>query len=127
MTKYPHEGPDRRKYVRVDIYTVTRYLCPYRHEEAGVQARISDISEGGALLITFSEGIPLELEVKMDFWLPGLEKGKPVSVMGKVRHTEFLGKDLYRTGIEFLSVTKQSKQILRDFIVMAETAKIKKH
>ena len=86
MTKESSEFTDRRKFVRVDIYAITRYFCPLRDMEVGVQTRISDISEGGALIMSFEEGIPLEASVKMSFVMPG-EGDRLVSIEGIVRHS----------------------------------------
>lgn len=91
---------ERRKFVRADIYAVTRYLCPLHNEEVGVQTRISDISEGGALLATFMEGVPVGTPVQMSFIMPGDEK-KLITVEGKIRYTQFFEKDLFRSGVEF--------------------------
>ena len=106
MTHKQHDFVDQRRFVRVDAYTVTRYFCPFRDMEVGVQARISDLSAAGALLITFSEGAPLGAEITMSFVLPG-KKGQLVSVRGVVQHTGPFGKDLFRSGVEFSGMKKK--------------------
>jgi c-di-GMP-binding flagellar brake protein YcgR len=106
---------ERRKFVRVDIYAVTRYLCPLRDREVGVQTRISDISEGGALLVTFMEGVPVDAPVKMSFVMPGEEKTL-IAVEGKVRHTGSLEKDLYRSGVEFSRIRKKDLLAIRKYV-----------
>lgn len=116
MTNEFSEFKDRRKFVRVSIYAITRYFCPLRDMEVGVQARISDISEGGALLETFSEGIPPEAVVQMSFLMPG-ENGQLVAVEGKVRHTGFFEKEFYRSGIEFLKIKKKDREAIREYVL----------
>ena len=106
---------ERRKFIRVKIYAVTRYFCPLRRTEVGVQTRISDISEGGALMETFMEGIPVEAPVKMSFVMPGTED-RLVTIEGRIRHTGFLEKDLYRSGIEFLKLKKKDQESIRDYV-----------
>ncbi|HOW58697.1 MAG TPA: PilZ domain-containing protein [Candidatus Omnitrophota bacterium] len=118
MTKSPLTSlgaHERRKYVRVRIYAVTRYFCQARNAVVGVQTQISDISEGGAMLLTFMEGIPMNTIVKMDFVMPG-KKDLLISIEGQVRHTGFLEKDLYRSGVEFLKIKETDRLAIRDFV-----------
>ena len=109
------EFKDRRRYVRVSIYAITRYFCPLRDMEVGVQSRISDISEGGALLVSFTEGLPPEASVKMSFVMPG-DESQFVSVEGIVRHTGIFEKDLYRSGVEFLKLKKKDLQAIHGYV-----------
>ena len=115
MTNEFSEFKDRRKFVRVSIYAITRYFCPLRDMEVGIQTRISDISEGGALLVSFAEGIPVEASVKMSFVMPGKED-QLVVVEGKVKHTGILEKDLYRSGVEFLKMKKKDLQAIHKYV-----------
>ena len=121
MTKESSDFKDRRKFVRVGIYAITRYFCPLRDAEVGVQTRISDISEGGALLVTFMDGIPVEAPVKMSFVMPGDEK-LFVSVEGVVRHTGPLDKELFRSGVEFFKMHARDREAIRK-IVSSKTKK----
>ena len=111
----PTPFKDRRKFVRVNIYAITRYFCPLRDMEVGVQTRISDISEGGALLVTFMEGVPVEAAVKMSFVMPG-DQGLFISVEGVARHSGPLDKDLFRSGIEFLKIKEKDLLAIRDYV-----------
>lgn len=106
---------ERRKFIRVSIYAITRYFCPLRDMEVGVQTRISDLSEGGALLVTFMEGVPVGVPVRMSFIMPGKEN-QLVSVEGVARHTGALEKDLYRSGIEFLKLKKKDQKTIRAYV-----------
>ena len=106
---------DRRRFARVNIYAITRYFCPFRDMEVGVQTRISDISEGGALLVTFMEGVPVEAPVKMSFVMPG-EPGLLISVEGVTRHTGPLDKDLFRSGVEFLKIKTSDLLAIREYV-----------
>ena len=115
MIKEFNKFKDRRKFVRVSIYAITRYFCPLRDMEVGVQTRISDISEGGALLVSFTEGIPAEVSVKMSFVMPGNES-QLVTVEGKVKHTGIFEKDLYRSGVEFFKIKKNDLQTIREYV-----------
>ena len=110
-----HSIPERRKYVRVHIYAVTRYFCPERNAEVGIQTQISDISEGGVKLLTFMEGIPIGTEVHINFILPGKDSAL-VSIEGQVRHTGPLEKDLFRSGVQYLKVKEKDRLAIRKFI-----------
>ena len=109
------EKKERRRFIRVSIYAITRYFCPLRDMEVGVQSRISDISEGGARLVTFMEGLPVDAPVRMSFIMPG-GRNILVSVEGVTRHTGFLEKDLYRSGVEFVKVKKKELLVIREYV-----------
>ena len=113
---------ERRKFVRASIYAITRYFCPLRDKEVGVQARISDISEGGARILSFEEGLPPEASVKMSFVMPG-EESQLVTVEGSVKHTKMLQKDLYQSGIEFFKLKKKDLQAIRRYVASPLTRK----
>lgn len=115
MTKEFGEIKERRRFVRVSIYAITRYFCPLRDMEVGVQTRISDISEGGALLVSFSEGIPPGASVKMSFVMPD-DESQFVTVEGVVRHTGIFEKELYRSGVEFFKLKKKDLQAIHKYV-----------
>lgn len=115
MTKGLGELKDRRKFIRVSIYAITRYFCLLRGREVEVQTRISDISEGGAQIVNFMEGIPTGTPVKMSFVTPG-DQGLLVSVEGIARHTGALDQDLFRTGIEFRNIKEKDLLTIRRYI-----------
>ena len=108
-------GAERRRHARVDIFAVTRYYCALRKQEVGVQTRIADLSEGGALMLTFEEGVPLGMHVLLSFHIPGPESAL-VSVEGMIRHTNLLERDLYRSGLEFLNVKESDLKVIRKYI-----------
>jgi len=81
----------------------------------GVQTRISDISEGGALMVTFMEGVPVEAPVKMNFVMPGTEN-LLVAVEGVIRHTGPIDKDLFRSGVEFSKLKKKDLLAIREYV-----------
>ena len=115
MTKEFSEFKDRRRFVRVSIYAITRYYCPLRDREIGIQSQISNISEGGALLMNATEGIPLETSVQMSFLMPG-DENQLVTVEGKVKHTGVFEKDLYRAGVEFFKLKKKDLQAIHGYV-----------
>ena len=114
-SKLPVPEVDRRRHARVDIFAVTRYYCALRKQEVGVQTRIADLSEGGALLLTFEEGVPLGMHVLLSFHIPDPESVL-VSVEGMIRHTNLLERDLYRSGLEFLNVKENDLRTIRKYI-----------
>lgn len=107
---------DRRKFVRVNIYAVSRYFCPSCDQEVGIQTLISDISEGGAFLVTFDEGIPVGTQITMNFLLPNTDA--LVSISGKIRHTGILKTDHYRSGLEFEKLKKKDRQAIRQYVAV---------
>ena len=110
---------ERRKFVRADLYAVTRYFCPLRDKEVGVHTRISNISEGGALLVTFAEGVPVGPSIEMSFLLPGDNQGL-ITVKGEVRHTHIFEKGLCRSGVEFSKIKEKDLLAIRKYVASAE-------
>lgn len=43
---------DRRRFTRANFHAITRYTCPSGDSLVEIQMRISDISEGGVLMVT---------------------------------------------------------------------------
>ena len=115
MTKEFNGFKNRRKFVRVNIYAITRYFCPLRDMEVGVQTRISDISEGGALLMSFAEGLPPEAPVQVSFVMPG-EESQFVTVEGMVRHAGPFENELFRSGVEFLKLKKKDLEAIHRYV-----------
>ena len=117
MSKQLHEtqNQERRRFVRADIYAVTRYFCSVRDKEIDVQTRISDISEGGVKLITFEEGIPIDTIITLNFRLPDT-KERLIAVKGAVKYTGYLEKDLFRSGVEFCKLGKKDLQAIRGYV-----------
>jgi c-di-GMP-binding flagellar brake protein YcgR len=115
MNDKQNDFSDRRRFVRAGLYTITRYFCPFRDMEVGVQARISDLSESGLLLVTFLEGAPLGAEISMSFILPG-ERDRFTSVKGIVRYTEPSDKEFFRSGVEFTEISKRDLRALRAYV-----------
>ena len=109
------QGPNRRKCARADIYAITRYVCPVNDNTMEIQTRISDISEGGVLMLTYMEKLLPETLVKMNFVIPGPNGGFMV-VEGKVKHTKALEKDSYQSGIEFLGVDGKNLIAIREYV-----------
>lgn len=112
---------ERRKFLRADIYAVTHYLCPIRKHEVKIQARLSNISEGGAMILTFEEGIPVGTEISISFVLPG-DKEELLTVKAKVRHTGLLeesispSQSLFRSGVEFIMLNPRQERMIRDYV-----------
>lgn len=112
---------ERRKFVRADIYAVTRYFSIDQGEETNIQTRLSDISEGGARLLIFEEGIPIETEVLISFILPA-GKDELITVKGKVRHSGIMEKnfyasqDLFRVGVEFTDLSQKGRRAIQKYV-----------
>ena len=107
--------------MRVDVYAVTRFFSPFRTTEVGVQTRISDISEGGAKLVTFEEGIPVETEIFVSFILPG-GKEEQTTFKAVVRYTIlaernlYSSQNLYQSGVEFTELKGKSKRAIQEYV-----------
>lgn len=106
---------ERRKFIRINIYAVTRFFSLTEESEVGVQARVYDLSEGGAMLLTFSQGIPVDTPISLSFVLP-TKKGDFIEMLGIVRHTEAKGEDIYRSGVEFLKPKGRDRQVIKKFV-----------
>jgi c-di-GMP-binding flagellar brake protein YcgR len=104
---------NRRKFVRANIHATAHYVHSLHGGSVEIQTRISDISEGGALLVTFADNLPPGTLLKMNFVIPGSHF---VSVGGKVKYTRSLEKDVCQSGIEFLRLEKHIQLAIRDYV-----------
>ncbi|MFH1800081.1 MAG: PilZ domain-containing protein [Candidatus Omnitrophota bacterium] len=115
MTEKFSEFMDRRKSARVNIPALVAFFLPFDNSPAIIQTRISNISEGGALMVTFMKELPVDTLIEMSFMMPG-EKGRLTTVKGRIRHTRFLEKDLYESGVEFLNLEKKDQLVIRECV-----------
>ena len=106
---------NRRRYARANIFARAHYTCPTRNIIVELQAQISDISEGGVSVVTSPNQLPPNTVITMNFVIPG-SNGGLVTVGGKVRDTTIIGKDSYRSGIEFLGMDKKHLLGIREYV-----------
>jgi len=108
--------PERRQHRRVHVYIVTRFYKSCSKDCSATQTRIADLSEGGARLMTFDEGLPVGSDIVIDFDLPDASSQDSISVLACVRHSAHHEKDLFRSGVEFLDLKPFDRERLRGFI-----------
>ena len=113
MTKESDDFVDRRKFARVNIHAIVQYSFPLDGNIAIVQARISDISEGGVLMVTPMEELRVDALIKMSFVMPA---GRLATVEGKVHHTRILEDNLYQSGVEFLHLEEKDRLAIRKHV-----------
>ena len=111
---------ERREFARTNFKASPIIYSPLREKEIGVQTRISDISEGGARLVTLPGGMPAGTPVRMSFVSPG-DSDQFISAEGVVRHTGILEKDLCRLGVEFLTIKEKDRCVIREHIALKKT------
>jgi PilZ domain len=118
MTEKFGDSTDRRKSARVNIQANVAFFLD--NSPGIIQTRISNISEGGALMVTFMRALPVDISIEMSFVLPdkkeedGRDRQRLITVKGKIRHTRFLEKNFYESGVEFLNLEKKDRLVIRE-------------
>lgn len=118
----PQKGARRaeRRNIRMEIQATVRYFCPPGKNETSVTAWVSNISEGGALLVTARDGIPVGAEIRATFPLRGHGSESPVTVAGHIRHSRYLQDGKYGSGAEFSDISEEVRKKIRDFMVIEQ-------
>lgn len=115
MTEEFHELMYNRKFARVNIHALVQFLLPLESSPATLHTRISDISEGGVLLVTSTKALNIDTLIDLSFVMPGAG-GQLAVIRGKVRHTRNLEKDLYESGVEFLDLKEKDRLVIRAYV-----------
>ena len=90
----------------------------YTDDSRTIQARISNISEGGALIVSFKR-LPLDISIEMSFMMSdkkeedGRDRQRLIAVKGRTRHSRVLEKSLYESGIEFDPLEEKDRLLIR--------------
>lgn len=120
MTEKFSESTDRRKSARVNIQA---HVAFFLDNSPGImQTRISDISEGGASMVTFMKELPVGASIEMSFMMPvkqeedGRNRQRLITVKGRIRYTRFLEKDHYESGVAFLNLEKKDQLVIRECV-----------
>ncbi|MFH1799515.1 MAG: PilZ domain-containing protein [Candidatus Omnitrophota bacterium] len=120
MTEKSSESMDRRKSARVNIQANVAFFLD--NSPGIIQTRISNISEGGALMVTFMKELPVDTSIEMSFMMSdkkeedGRDRRRLITVKGKIRYTRSLEKDLYESGVEFLNLEKKDQLVIRECV-----------
>ena len=120
MTEKSSESMDRRKSARVNIQAHVAFFLD--NSPGIIQTRISDISEGGASMVTFMKELPVDASIEMSFMMPvkreedGRDRPQLTTVKGRIRYTRFLKKNFYESGVEFLNLEKKDHLVIREYV-----------
>ncbi len=112
-------GKERRRSVRIGTAFTIRYNVA-KKRPVNLNAQMKNLSSGGMCIITnekLQEGMVLSLE----FDIPGVKKaigaeGKVVWGDGKFDERDNAGKRIFQTGIQFLTIADDDKEMLANYI-----------
>ncbi|MFA5101430.1 MAG: PilZ domain-containing protein [Candidatus Omnitrophota bacterium] len=109
---------NRRRFPRIEPDNCLEYTCSF--SEGGKQIKITvdilDISEGGMLLITGDNKIPMDAEIVVEFQFPGKSEKNQIKAEVVRTYRREHGKWWY-SGVEFADRAQPSIKALFDFIV----------
>lgn len=126
-----YRGDDRRKFrrIRVNLNVIYHrsgaFEVSVRNLDRENLAVMLDISEGGIAIITDLQ-IPVNTVIMVKFLFNS--NGKVVSldfygrieVLGQVRYSSFVKKDVYRIGIAFIKLDETNRNKIHKFITICE-------
>jgi c-di-GMP-binding flagellar brake protein YcgR len=122
MTEKSSDSIDRRKSARVNIQVQVAFFFPSSNTPGVIQARISNVSEGGALIVIFMRELLADSLIEMSFMMPdkneedGRDRQRLVVVKGRIRYTKPLGKNLFESGVEFQHLEEKDRVLIRKCI-----------
>ena len=105
---------DRRRHPRLNLHCVAKFETKDTKEKLSCLTNLMNLSEGGALVVTFNQKIPSNTKVELEFPLPGI-KGT-VKAEGTVRNTVAKGKKFFESCIQFSDLSKENQNILKEFV-----------
>ena len=107
-----NKGADKRKYTRVN----SRFIVSYRlsdQQEIREVSQTKDISAGGLALTTdiqFNPDTKLALKIRIP------TEPNPIDIIGRVIDSTQLGKGVYNTRIEFVSIDDKYRNSITNII-----------
>jgi hypothetical protein len=105
---------DRRKYPRLSLNCVAKFTATDTKEKISCLTNLMNLSEGGALVVTFDQKIPANSKVELEFPLPNSKK--TIRAEGTVRNTVSRGKRFFESCIQFSNVSREDQSVLNDFV-----------
>ena len=122
MTEEHNKFMNRRTFARANIHVLARYVCPADVNPFEDETRISDFSEGGALIVTLGKELPGEALIKMEFIMPG---NGILNLLGKIKYSDPLEATSYRSGVEFLELKEKDRLAIRQYVASHTQGKTK--
>lgn len=101
---------NRRTSARANIHVIAHFTDPFIEDAVEEAARISDISEKGALIVTLGKKFFPGAMIKMNFVIPG---DGIADVLGKIKYCKMIEEGSYQSGIEFVNLEEKNKLALR--------------
>ncbi len=105
---------NRRQSVRLNISCLAKYSVAGLAKKVPALTNLINVSEGGALVVTFDLQLVPKTRIELQFQMPNI--GKAIAVQGEVVQSHQKRKDVYQTGVRFLNLKEEDRQVIRDFI-----------
>ena len=105
---------NRRQSVRLNISCLAKYSVEGVAKRVSTLTNLINVSEGGALVVTFDVQLVPKTKVELQFQMPNL--AKPIVVQGEVVQSHPKKKSVYQAGVRFLNLKEEDRQALRNFI-----------
>ena len=105
---------NRRQYGRLNISCLSKYDTEVAGKKENALTNLINISEGGALIVTFNKKLAPKTWVALEFQLPDIAKA--ISAQGEVVRTYERRKGIYQAGIQFKNLKADDLQKIKEFI-----------
>jgi len=112
---------NRRQSVRLNISCLAKYSVEGVAKRVSTLTNLINVSEGGALVVTFDVQLVPKTKVELQFQIPSFSR--PVVVQGEVVQSHPKKKNVYQAGVRFLNLKEEDRQGLRSFISRATNPK----
>ena len=105
---------NRRHSGRLYISCLAKYDAEVGGKKENALTNLINISEGGALIVTFHKKLAPKTLMDLQFQLPNMNKA--ISVQGEVARTYERRKGIYQAGIQFKNLKADDLQKIKEFI-----------
>lgn len=127
MAEADYAGAERRRHKRVKVSFILNYSCGAGANSGmiplgqQVDAMMLDLCEGGVAILT-NQDLPLSSSLGMKFTLMNYksfnkdDRTKIIEARGKVCYSNFLGRQGYRVGVAFTSISDSDRSAISEFV-----------
>lgn len=105
---------NRRQSVRLNISCLAKYSVEGLAKRVSTLTNLINVSEGGALVVTFGVQLVPKTKVELQFQMPNI--ARPIVAQGEVVQSHPKKKNVYQAGVRFLNLKEEDRQGLRSFI-----------
>jgi c-di-GMP-binding flagellar brake protein YcgR len=105
---------DRRRNIRLNVSCLAKYSVGGSAKSGATLTNLVNLSEMGALVVTFDKQLFPKTKIELQFQLPGASK--PVAAQGEVVRSSQRKRNIYLAGVQFQNLKDDARRIILDFM-----------